>query len=114
MPPVSTIIFEDTLQPATPTYTDWFLNSQFLVLQTPNTGEYIVTGEFTRIAVALYAQVSPGPIGSIERIINGFQGTIDNIDLIFIPPRFRNDCFPMRLQLNTSEGFQARLLAISC
>jgi len=114
MPLVTTVIFEDFIQPATPTYTNWFLNSHFLVLQTPDTGEYIATGEFTKIAVALYAQISPGPIGSVERIINGFQNTIDNIDLIFIPPRFRNDCFPMRLQLNPSEGFRARLLAISC
>jgi len=114
MPPIITVIFEDLLETATPAYTEWFLNSQFLVLQTPDTGEYIVTGEFTKIAVALYAQVSSGPIGSVERIINSFQSTIDNIDLIPIPQRFRNECFPMRLQLNPSEGFRARLLAISC
>ena len=114
MPPVSTVIFEDTLQSSTPSYTEWFLNTQFLVLQTPDTGEYIVTGEFTKLSVALYAQISPGPIGSIERIINSFQSTIDNIDLIVVPPRFRNDCFPFRLQLNPSEGFRARILAISC
>ncbi len=114
MPPLITVIFEDTLQTATTAYTEWFLNSQFLVLQTPDTGEYIVTGEFTKIAVALYAQLSPGPVGGVERIVNSFQSTIDNVDLIVIPPRFRNDCFPMRLQLNPSEGFRARLLAISC
>jgi hypothetical protein len=112
--PLITVIFENEIQPVTPAYTDWFLNCQFLVLQTPDSGEYIVTGEFTKIAVALYAQISPGPLGSIERIINSFQSTIDNIDLIFIPPRFRNDCFPMRLQLNPSQGFRARILAISC
>jgi hypothetical protein len=112
--PVTTVIFEGDIQPVTPTYTDWFLNASFLALQTPDTGEYIAAGEFTKIAVVLHAQISVSPLDSIERIINSFQGQIDNIDLILIPQRFRNDCIPLRLQLNPSTGFRARLLAISC
>jgi len=109
-----TTIFDAQIASATPTYTDWFNNCLFLVFQSNDTGEYVATSEFLEVAVALFAQISPGPIGSIERMIDGFQDTINTIDLIFLPPEFRNDCFPMRIRINPSTGFHARILAISC
>lgn len=113
--PVSIVtIIDAQIASATPTYTDWFTNCHFLVFQSSDTGEYVVTGEFLEIPVALFAQISPGPLGSIERMIDDFQDTINNIDLIVLPPQFRNDCFPMRLLINPSMGFHARILAISC
>jgi hypothetical protein len=115
MPPVITAVFDGQIASVTPTYTQWFLNCDFLVFQAPDKGEYIATGEFIEVAVTLWVQISPaGSIGSIERVIDAFQNTIDTIDMIFLPKEFRNDCFPMRLSINPSTGFQARILAISC
>jgi hypothetical protein len=114
MPAVITTVLDTQIASATPTYTNWFSNCQFLVFQSSDTGEYVVTGEFLEVAVALFAQISPGPLGSIERIIDDFQDSINTIDLIVLPEKFRNDCFPMRLLINPSAGFQARILAISC
>lgn len=114
MPALITPVFDSQILSATPVYTDWFSNCQFLVFQSSDTGEYVVTGEFIEVAVALYVQISPGPIGSIERIVNDFQDSINTIDLILLPQQFRNDCLPMRLLINPSAGFHARILAISC
>lgn len=113
MPLITTVLDQEILA-ATPTSTEWFSNCQFLVFQSNLVGEYIATGEFLEVAVALFAEISPGPIGAIERVINGWQDTINTIDLIRLPPEFRNDCFPMRLLINPSTGFHARILAISC
>ncbi|MEG4251060.1 hypothetical protein [Microcoleus sp. Pol10D4] len=107
-------IIDTQIAPLTPTYTDWFTNSQFLVFQSADTGEYVATGEFLEVAVSLFAQISPGPIGIIERLVKDWQDTINTIDLILIPPQYRNDCFPMRLLINPSSGFHARIFAISC
>ena len=115
MPPViTTIILDQEILPATPTSTAWFLNCQFLVFQSNLVGEYVATGDFLEVAVGLFAEISPGPIGAIERLVNEWQDTIDTISLIALPSQFRNDCFPMRLQINPSTGFHARILAISC
>lgn len=114
MPVSSTVILETQLNDTTPVYTDWFSNCQFLVFQSNDTGEYIATKESIEVAVALFAQISSGPIGSIERLIPDFQDSINTIDLIVVPEKFRNDCFPMRLRVNPSTGFHARILAISC
>ena len=114
MPAAITTVLDAQILSVTPTYTDWFTNCQFLVFQSNDTGEYVATGEFIEVAVALFAQISPGPLGSIERIINDFQDTINNIDLILLPSEFRNDCFPMRLLVNPSSAFHCPILAISC
>lgn len=112
MPPTLITVLDQEVLSATPTSTNWFSNCQFLTFQA-NQQEYLATGEFVKVAVALFAQISPGPIGAIERLIK-WQNTIDNISLIRLPPDFRNDCFPMRVQLNPSSGFYARIIAISC
>jgi len=114
MPSLITTVLDAQIENVTPTYTDWFSNCQFLVFQSSDTGEYVATGEFLKVAVALFAQVSPGPIGSIERMIDDFQDSINTIDLIVLPEKFRNECFPMRLLINPSMSFHARILAISC
>lgn len=114
MPLLITTVLDQEILPATPTSTAWFSNCQFLVFQSNLTGEYIATGEFLEVAVALFAEISPGPIGAIERAIGNWQNTINTIDLIALPSEFRNDCFPMRLLINPSTGFHARILAISC
>ena len=113
MPALITTILDQEILPATPTSTLWFSNCQFLVFQSNLVGEYIVTGEFLEVAVALFVEINLGSIGAIERVIE-WQDTIDTIDLIRLPPEYRNDCFPMRLQINPSTGFHARILAISC
>ena len=113
MPPIISTILDQEIGMATPTSTDWFLNCQFLAFQA-NQQEYLATSEFVIVAVALFAQLNPGGIGTIERNIKQFQRTIDNINLIQLPAQFRNDCFPMRLQINPSAGFYARIFAISC
>lgn len=112
--PSTTIILDQQIQPTTSTYTEWFSNCKFLVFQSSDTGEYVVTGEFLKVAVVLYVQISSGPLGAIERIASKFQGTINNYDLIVVPSEYRNDCFPFRLSINPSTGFHARILAISC
>lgn len=112
--PIITPILDTQILSVTPTYTSWFSNTQFLVFQSNDTGEYVATNEFLEVAVTLFAQISPGPLGSIERMIDSFQDTINTIDLILVPPEFRNDCFPMRLSINPNQGFHARILAISC
>lgn len=115
MPPAAiTVVLDQEIQPATPIFTDWFSNCHFLVFQSNLTGEYIATGEFLELAVALYVQISLGSIGPLERIVDDWQETINTIDLILLPAQFRNDCFPMRLLINPSTGFHARILAISC
>lgn len=114
MPPIITTVLDQEIEPATPTSTAWFSNCHFLVFQSNLVGEYIATGEFLEVAIALFAEVSPGPIGAIERLVNDWQDTIDTINLIRLPLEFRNDCFPMRLLINPSTGFHARILAISC
>lgn len=113
MPSILTVLDQE-IAPATPTYTNWFSNCQFLVFQSNLVGEYVVTGEFLEVAVALFAEVSPGPIGAIERLVANWQDSINTIDLIPLPDQYRNDCFPMRLLINPSTGFHARILAISC
>lgn len=109
---IITTVFDDEILPVTPTSTLWFSNCQFLVFQSSLVGEYVATGEFLEVAVALFVEVSPGPLGAIERIVKDWQDTIDTINLIALPPH--NNCFPMRLQINPSTGFHARILAISC
>lgn len=111
--PTTTTILEQEIEPITPTFTAWFSNCHFLVFQSSLTGEYVVTGEFLEVAVALFAEISLGPIGSVERFVN-WQDSINTIDLILLPIQYRNDCFPMRLLINPSTGFHARILAISC
>lgn len=110
MPPVVSTILDEQILPATPTSTLWFLNSKFLVFQSDLTGEYVTTGEFIEVAVVLYAEISPG----VERVVKGWQDTIDTIHLIELPKEIPNDCFPMRLLINPSTGFHARIFAISC
>ena len=112
MPSIITTVCDAEVSPATPTSTLWFSNCQFLAFQSNLVGEYVATGEFLEVAVALFVEVSPGPIGVIERVVKGWQDTIDTIHLIALPSY--NDCFPMRLQINPSTGFHARILAISC
>ena len=114
MPPIITIVLDEEIAPVTPTFTAWFSNCQFLVFQSNLVGEYLATGEFLEIAVALFAEVSPGPMGAVERLVKNWQDSINTIDLIPLPPQYRNDCFPMRLLINPSTGFHARILAISC
>ena len=109
MPTLTTII-DTVILSASPTYTDWFSNAQFLTFQSDTTGEYVISGEFIEVAVALFVEVSPG----IERLCVDFQDSINTIDLIPLPEKYRNDCFPMRLLINPSAGFHARIFAISC
>lgn len=94
-----TTVLDTQINAATPTFTDWFSNSQFLVFQSSDTGEY-------------FAQVSPGPIGSIERLVTDWRSSINTIDLIRLPEKL--DCFPLRLLVNPSFAFHARILIISC
>lgn len=108
--PTSTIIIDTVIPSVTPTYTDWFSEAQFLTFQSDTTGEYISTGEFIEVAIALFAEVAPG----IERLCEEWIETINTIDLIQLPEKYRNDCFPMRLLINPSSGFHARIIAISC
>lgn len=109
MPTLTTII-DTVILSVSPTYTDWFSNAQFLVFQSDTTGEYVITGEFIEVAIALFVEVSPG----IERLCTDFQDSINTIDLIPLPEKYRNDCFPMRLLINPSTGFHARIFAVSC
>lgn len=106
----STVILDTVISPATPTYSDWFSEADFLVFQSDTTGEYTLTGEFIEVAVALFAKAAPG----IERLCEDWIATINTIDLIRLPEEYRNDCFPMRLLINPSSGFHARILAIKC
>jgi hypothetical protein len=110
MPTVTTVLDQEILS-ATPTLTDWFGNCQYLAFQA-NEQEYITTGEFVEVAVALFANISPISNSIMVRLIKDWQDTIDNISLISLPPN--NDCFPMRLLINPSTGFYARIFAISC
>ncbi len=108
--PTSVTIIDAAISPATPTYSNWFSGAQFLVFQSDTTGEYVTTGEFIEVAIALFAEVAPG----IERLCEDWTPTINTIDLILLPEKYRNDCFPMRLLINPSSGFHARIIAISC
>lgn len=112
MAPTITTVLDQEILPATPISTSWFSNCQFLVFQSNSTGEYIATGEFVEVAVALFVQI-PNSITSIERGVREWQDTIDNINLIVLPD-FLHDCLKVRLQINPSTGFHARILAISC
>lgn len=109
MPTLNTI-FDAVIPSVTPTYSNWFSSAEFLVFQSNTTGEYAITGEFIEVAIALFAEVAPG----IERLCEDWVGTINTIDLIQLPEKYRNDCFPMRLLINPSSGFHARIIAISC
>lgn len=105
-----TTILDTVIVSATPTYTDWFSVAQFILFQSDTTGEYVTTGEFIEVAIALFVEVVPG----IERLCVDFQAGINTIDLIPLPEKYRNDCFPMRLLINPSTGFHARIFAVSC
>ena len=108
--PILTTIIDTLISPATPTYSDWFSGAEFLIFQSDTTGEYVVTGEFIKVAIALFAEIAPG----IERLCEDWTPTVNTIDLIQLPKKYRNDCFPMRLLINPSSGFHARIIAISC
>lgn len=108
--PTSIIIIDTVIPSVTPTYSDWFLGAEFLFFQSDTIGEYTTTGEFIEVAIALFAEVAPG----IERLCEKWDETINTIDLIRLPEKYRNDCFPMRLLINPSTGFHARIIAISC
>lgn len=108
--PTLTIILDTVIIPATPTFTDWFSQADFLVFQSDTTGEYVDTGQFVEVAIALFAEIVPG----IERLCEEWRESINTIDLMPLPEKYRNDCFPMRLLINPSAGFHARILAISC
>lgn len=108
--PTSTTVLDALIPSATPTYSDWFSGAKFLIFQSDTTGEYVATGEFIEVAIALFAEVAPG----IERLCEEWIETINTIDLIELPKKYRNDCFPMRLLINPSSGFHARIIAISC
>jgi hypothetical protein len=110
MPSVITVLDQEILS-ATPVLTDWFSNCQYLAFQA-NEQEYVTTGEFVEVAVALFANISSTSNGIMVRLIKDWQDMIDNISLISLPPN--NDCFPMRLLINPSTGFYARIFAISC
>lgn len=114
MPATITTILDQEIPSATPTSTLWFSNCQFLVFHSNVTGEYVATGEFIEVAASLFVEIVPGPIGAIERVVKEWDGIIDTIHLIKLPPQVPNNCFPMRLQINPSTGFHARILAISC
>jgi hypothetical protein len=110
--PTFTVILNTQIVAATPTYTDWFPpNTLFLVFQSDNTGEYVETGEFIEVAVALFSRIQEAPL--IERLC-AFQGSINTIDFIRVPNfRYRNDLFSMRLLINPSAGFHCQIVAIS-
>ena len=110
--PTLTTVFDAVIPSATPTYTNWFSDCQFLIFQSDTAGEYTQTGEFIEVAVALWMKA--GPIIPIERIVDDFQDSINTIDLILLPEKYRNDCFPMRILINPSTSFHARIIAISC
>lgn len=110
MPTVTTILDQEILS-ATPTLTDWFSNCQYLAFQA-NEQEYVTTGKFVEVAVALLASITLASNVTVVRLIKDWQDTIDNISLISLPSN--NDCFPMRLLINPSAGFYARIFAISC
>lgn len=113
MPISLTTIIDETIATATPTYTDWFpLGTLFLVFQSDDTGEYTNTGEFVEVAVALFSRIQSAPL--VERLCANFQDSINTIDLIPIPGTFyRNDLIPMRLLINPSSSFHARIYAVS-
>ena len=113
MSAILTPIIDQTIATATPTYTDWFPPSTlFLVFQSDDTGEYTSTGEFVEVAVALFSQIQSAPL--IERLCVTFQDSINTIDLIPIPGvLYRGDLFPMRLLINPSSSFHARIYAIT-
>ena len=106
-----TIIFDGQVPPATPTYTEYFSNAVFLAFQSDTTGEYVETGEFIEVAVALFSRLQFVPL--LERLCLEFPDTINTIDLIPIPKLYRNDLFPMRLLINPSISFHARIYAVS-
>ncbi|MCC3417259.1 MAG: hypothetical protein JGK24_17170 [Microcoleus sp. PH2017_29_MFU_D_A] len=110
--PALTVIIDTQIITATPVYTDWFPpNTLFLVFQSDDTGEYVETGEFVEVAVALFSRIQEAPL--IERLC-AFQGSINTIDFIRIPSfRYRNDLFSMRLLINPSTGFHCRIIAVS-
>jgi len=110
-----TPIFDNPISAAAPIFTGWFQNSQFLVFESDDVGEYLTSNQFIETAVALYVRISSAPLSlNIERQIDEFQDTINTHDLIFLPSHFRNDCLEMRLLINPSRGFHCRILAISC
>jgi len=113
MPATLTTIVDEIIATATPTYTDWFpANTLFLVFQSDDTGEYTSTGEFVEVSVALFSRIQSAPL--IERLCAMFEGSINTIDLIPIPGTlYRNDLFPMRLLINPSSSFHARIYAVS-
>ena len=106
-----TIIFDGQVSSATPTYTDYFSDAVFLVFQSDTTGEYVETGEFIEVAVALFSRLQVAPL--LERLCPDFPDTINTIDLISVPRLYRNDLFQMRLLINPSVSFHARIYAIS-
>lgn len=111
--PTLTVLLDTRIVAATPTYTDWFPpNTLALVFQSDDTGEYVETGEFIEVAVALFSRIQEAPL--IERFCSGFQTSINTIDFIRIPNfRYRNDLFLMRLLINPSTGFHCRIIAAS-
>lgn len=112
MPAILTTVIDEIIATATPTYTDWFpANTLFLVFQSDDTGEYTNTGEFVEVAVALFSRIQSAPL--IERLCVTFLDSINTIDLILIPVFYRNDLFPMRLLINPSSSFHARIYAVS-
>ena len=113
MPATLTMIIDETIAVATPTYTNWFpTNTLFLIFQSDDTGEYTSTGEFVEVAVALFSRIQSVPL--VERLCAMFQDSINTIDLIPVPGGlYRNDLFPMRLLINPSSSFHARIYAIS-
>jgi hypothetical protein len=110
--PTLTVILDTQVVAATPTYTDWFPpNTLFLVFQSDDTGEYVETGEFIEVAVALFSRVQEAPL--IERLCS-FQSSINTIDFVRIPSfRYRNDLFSMRLLINPSTGFHCRIIVVT-
>ncbi|MEG4371638.1 hypothetical protein QUB29_19470 [Microcoleus sp. B4b_D2] len=108
--PTSVVIIDAMIPSVTPTFSDWFSGAEFLSFESNTTGEYVVTGQFIEVNVALFAEVTPG----IIRLCKEWVETINTIDLIRLPEKYRNDCFPMRLLINPSSEFHARIIAISC
>jgi hypothetical protein len=110
--PALTVVLDTQIITATPVYTDWFPpNTLFLVFQSDDTGEYVETGEFVEVAVALFSRIQETPL--VERLC-AFQGSINTIDFIRVPNfRYRNDLFSMRLLINPSTGFHCRIIAVS-
>lgn len=106
-----TTIFDGQVPSATPIYTDYFSNTLFLIFQSDTTGEYIETGQFVEVAVALFSRIQSAPL--VERLCVTFRDSINTIDLIPIPVLYRNDLFPMRLLINPSSSFHARIYAVS-